>query len=89
MSGAEERAAHSWSGWPGAWCLHCGAGDPYEEALADSRIDFDEATGNPVFPDDLLAEIRPKMICPEPGSNRHNPYINAAIQRGEHREEGR
>jgi hypothetical protein len=25
---------HRWSGWPGAYCLDCGAGDPGEDALA-------------------------------------------------------
>lgn len=25
---------HHWSGWPGAWCLHCGAADRNEEELA-------------------------------------------------------
>jgi hypothetical protein len=25
---------HNWSGWPGAYCLNCGAGDPAEDALA-------------------------------------------------------
>lgn len=25
---------HHWSGWPGAYCLHCGAEDPMEYAVA-------------------------------------------------------
>lgn len=25
---------HRWSGWPGAFCLDCGIGDPVEECLA-------------------------------------------------------
>ena len=25
---------HRWSGWPGAWCLDCGAEDPREMLLA-------------------------------------------------------
>lgn len=24
---------HNWSGWPGAYCLSCGAPDPAEDAL--------------------------------------------------------
>jgi hypothetical protein len=27
---------HQWSGWPGAYCLKCGAGDPAEECMADN-----------------------------------------------------
>jgi len=30
---------HHWSGWPGAYCLHCGAEDPIEIALADNTYD--------------------------------------------------
>jgi hypothetical protein len=26
---------HWWSGWPGAWCMKCGAPDPHEECLTD------------------------------------------------------
>lgn len=29
---------HQWSGWPGAYCLKCGAPDPMEVALADELI---------------------------------------------------
>lgn len=25
---------HRWSGWPGAYCLDCGAFDPFEECVA-------------------------------------------------------
>lgn len=28
---------HRWSGWPGAYCLDCGAEDPIEIALADGN----------------------------------------------------
>lgn len=31
---------HHWSGWPGAFCLDCGASDANEEALANDP-DFD------------------------------------------------
>ena len=30
---------HHWSGWPGAYCLHCFADDPLELAVADNRYD--------------------------------------------------
>ena len=58
---------HRWSGWPGAWCLDCGAEDPREIALAEGRMNAD---GDVV----LTAEEAAAMHCPEPGSNRFNPY---------------
>ncbi len=30
---------HHWSGWPGAHCLKCGAGDPIEHAVANNWYD--------------------------------------------------
>lgn len=30
---------HRWSGWPGAWCLKCGIGDPMEYAIGNSYYD--------------------------------------------------
>ena len=30
---------HHWSGWPGAYCLHCGLSDPVEQGLADGTYD--------------------------------------------------
>lgn len=74
-------AEHRWSGWPGAWCLDCGASDPYEDALADGRIDDDHDTGLPIITDALRAELAPQMICPEPGSKRHDPYAARAAIR--------
>jgi hypothetical protein len=56
---------HRWSGWPGAWCLDCGCEDPREIALANGLQD-----------DDGLVRVDPAlMACPEPGSNRFNPYV--------------
>jgi hypothetical protein len=31
---------HRWSGWPGAYCLDCGAEDPREIAIATGRVYF-------------------------------------------------
>ncbi len=72
-------AGHRWSGWPGAWCLDCGADDPYEIALADGRIDDDPDTGLPVITEELRAQLAPLMVCKEPGSKRHDPYARAAL----------
>lgn len=60
---------HRWSGWPGAWCLDCGCEDPRERALADGDWDEDDENGMPV-----LKVSEAEMTCPEPGSNRFNPY---------------
>ena len=57
---------HRWSGWPGAWCLDCGIEDQNEIALADG-VDPDE-----------IGERNPP--CPEPGSDRHNPYAGADLE---------
>lgn len=35
---------HHWSGWPGAYCLHCGRPDPMELALAYNVYDPDTNT---------------------------------------------
>lgn len=66
---------HRWSGWPGAWCLDCGCDDPREIALADGTCGSD-ADGLPIVT--VTAE---QMTCPEPGSNRHNPYVSHADDR--------
>lgn len=55
---------HRWSGWPGAWCLDCGCSDPREDQLADGT--------DP----DQVSVTKEQMECQEPGSNRHNPYVN-------------
>lgn len=56
----DETAYHRWSGWPGAWCLDCGAEDANEAAIAGGAD-----------PDTLDDQNAP---CPEPGSRRHDPY---------------
>lgn len=70
---------HRWSGWPGAWCLDCGCEDPVEIALADgTMIEVDDPAAPLGFryeaPEHLKAEFAAKMVCPEPGSRRHDPY---------------
>lgn len=39
-------AEHRWSGWPGAFCLDCGAEDMREVALAEGWLQFDGADGS-------------------------------------------
>ena len=62
-------AAHCWSGWPGAWCLDCGADDRNELAIAEGAFGADE-DGNP----GRIHAGYGNGPCPEPGSRRHDPY---------------
>lgn len=68
---------HRWSGWPGAWCLDCGCEDPHEIALAEGNyveVNDDSSMGfHFEFPGIDGLE------CPEPGSNRFNPYNKGEI----------
>jgi hypothetical protein len=68
----EHTAEHRFSGWPGAWCLDCGAEDVTEYCIAA----HDEAFDAPVTEENPYG-MRAHCFnppCPEPGSNRHNPY---------------
>jgi hypothetical protein len=75
---------HRWSGWPGAWCLDCGCDDPNELALADNNIVYvgepvDEY-GNQMWTiDPAKRHLYGPDDCPEPGSNRHNPYVPSLL----------
>jgi hypothetical protein len=71
---------HRWSGWPGAWCFDCGCEDPYENASADGLIDFVDDPESPdgfrmVISDEMQKQLDEAIICPEPGSDRFNPYV--------------
>jgi hypothetical protein len=77
-----DRDDHRWSGWPGAWCLDCGAEDARELCIADHMdglfcADCGEV-GCLVDGHHLVecAEHRNEP-CPELGSNRHNPYTRS------------
>jgi hypothetical protein len=79
--------SHRWSGWPGAWCLDCGVEDPVEAMINDPDhiIDYDEMPDGSLVDKSYFAtpeaEARWKEACeyscPEPGSNRFNPYTKA------------
>lgn len=63
---------HRWSGWPGAWCLDCGAPDVSEACVAN----HDEAFGAEIT-DENPYGMREHCVnppCPEPGSKRFDPY---------------
>ena len=62
------RIGHWYSGWPGAFCLHCGKDDPIELALADSNYDpysnkWKESTKELYDFSDCKGEPNPKF-CP-------------------------
>lgn len=76
-------ACHRWSGWPGAWCLDCGASDPNEIGIADGRIEIDPSRGIGWWRDDRdYAWAVVMAICPEPGSARYDPYQGRFIPEG-------
>ena len=72
-SAGTPKTPHRWSGWPGAWCLDCGCEDPVEIAVADGRFDVDDETCVLVLESDVQVSS-----CPEPGSNRCNPYAGGS-----------
>lgn len=71
-------AEHRWSGWPGAWCLDCGSPDLTEQGL-DCAVCVCDPERNELF----ICEDHRNADCPEPGSNRHNPYTTHAAASGE------
>lgn len=72
--------AHRWSGWPGAWCLDCGCGDPAEMAEADGNVLYAD-DGEPYSIDPAKRHLYASDECAEPGSNRHNPYVSRPLLR--------
>lgn len=71
--------SHHYSGWPGAWCLDCGDPDVYEQALA-CRDCVVQAGPEDATLEEKLCPVHEAMVraCPEPGSNRCNPYVRGS-----------
>jgi len=66
----DDHVGHWWSGWPEAYCLRCGASDPWEEALADGWVDVGPhlGPGNEVWDTEehrLLVEERMRCSADE------------------------
>ena len=59
---------HRWSGWPGAWCLDCGASDPLEQSIPCPDCNI-----TPEKPSAFCKSHQP-VECTEPGSGRYDPY---------------
>lgn len=69
---------HRWSGWPGAWCLDCGCADPIEVAFASGDyVEVDDPQTPMGFRYDF-PNVK-HHDCPEPGSNRFNPYVSRQV----------
>lgn len=73
---------HRWSGWPGAWCLDCGMPDLDECALADGGLNFRDDSYDKesviIWSDEgrELLSYALNTNCPEPGSQRFDPYAH-------------
>ncbi len=71
---------HRWSGWPGAWCLDCGAEDQRELCAADcswiTEVLAAELDGKSPPPP---CSKHQNNECEEPGSNRCNPYYKGIV----------
>lgn len=66
---------HNWSGWPGAWCLDCGVKDISEEVIACPECDCGYLGSSETLCEKHQAMVVAQRECPEPGSNRFNPYV--------------
>ncbi len=77
-------ADHRYSGWPGAWCLDCGASDPLEDCLAEHDWDF--GGPNPDGTDDYRpCPEHVRTPCPTPGARRFAPPTELRFStRGHH-----
>lgn len=54
---------HWWSGWPGAYCLHCFCEDPFEIAIGNSDYDPYNKTWKS---EEKKIECEKLLICPGP-----------------------
>jgi hypothetical protein len=72
---------HRWSGWPGAWCLDCGCGDPAEDAVCDTAFDVYEGKWDSPEAEAAWQARNSEALagCPSPGSNKHNPYFAKSV----------
>lgn len=79
------RLQHRWSGWPGAFCLDCGSGDPFEEALAAGDLDYYCTVCRASWPqgpcpmggEHVIAQVisgeHSIIACPFPGAGLFDP----------------
>ena len=69
MSDARDGSGHRWSGWPGAFCMYCGAEDAREICLADGHdLDCQDCKQESCkVPDNIKDEI--DWVLSNPGPN--------------------
>lgn len=72
---------HNFSGYPGSWCLSCGQEDANEACVAEHNVLLFCVLGHELCLDlshgRNVCQVHVNGPCPEPGSNRHNPYSAA------------
>lgn len=68
---------HRWSGWPGAWCLDCGAEDEREICLADHDAGLRCVLGHwyCLVHEPLPCSVHYNRSCPCPGEGHCDPYL--------------
>ena len=61
---------HHWSGWPGAYCMKCGAEDPMEIALADNLWEPDLINEELIWvgSQPQFQQLQDMMVCPIKGT---------------------
>lgn len=80
---------HRWSGWPGAWCLDCGAEDANELCLAMHDTAIECVEGHSMCTEHAAA------VCPEhrngpclsPGARLADPYREGAERKMDEQEQ--
>ena len=53
---------HSWSGWPGAYCLRCGAEHVLETAIGEGWLSFGPGPDGKDMPDEWKSEDHKKLV---------------------------
>jgi hypothetical protein len=73
---------HRWSGWPGAFCLDCGAEDANEVCIAlhDEGLICECGEVCCLIDDHKLkgCSIHKNDPCPTPGARNFDPYMKRA-----------
>jgi len=71
---------HRWSGWPGAWCLDCGAPDVMEVCVAEHNDSLICVEGHGLCTEHPanVCKVHVNGPCPEPGSKRCDPYARGS-----------
>ena len=55
-------SGHNWSGWPGAYCLRCGAEHVLETAVAEGWLDCGPGPKGELLPDKWRSEGHKRLV---------------------------